>query len=153
MPSRSRTISLIALWHAGQLYAGRPYYLHPVEVAGLIPDASDTEFHAALLHDVLEDTNISADDLSAHGYSDAIIDILHLVSKLPGETYFDFIRRVIASGNVSAVKVKFADNLANHNQCIYEKNMKRAEKYLKSMRMLLQAYPELSVYFKDVVPT
>jgi (p)ppGpp synthase/HD superfamily hydrolase len=64
---------------------------------------------AALLHDVLEDTPLTADDLRAKGIPAMVVDIVETVTKRIGENYFDFIMRIMESGNVGAKMVKLAD--------------------------------------------
>ena len=79
--------------------------------------ASDDHLQAALLHDVLEDTETTARDLRDLGYSEATIEIVQLVtrqqSEHPRPSYMDWIRSIAASGNVGAIRVKLADNMHN----------------------------------------
>jgi hypothetical protein len=67
MPTVDETIAFIKRAHAGQVdKAGNPYWQHPVSVMGRLgPDATESEKLAALLHDVIEDTDHAAADLLA----------------------------------------------------------------------------------------
>jgi (p)ppGpp synthase/HD superfamily hydrolase len=113
------SISFIQEAHAGRLTkGGEPYWTHPVAVMKLLPaDASEDERHAALLHDVIEDTKFTADDLRRRGYSDETITIVKLVSrpaKKPRPPYIEWIvSTIVASGNRGAMRIKLADNQHN----------------------------------------
>lgn len=92
--------------HHGQYdKIGAPYILHPVFVA----DQMDTEEETivALLHDVVEDTTITLDDLRNRGYSDEIVVAIDALTRRPGETYSSYIERL--SNNKLARHVKIAD--------------------------------------------
>ena len=71
-PSISETRALVKSAHTGQMdQADRPYYLHPFRVeqrVRLIPGAGEDDCMVALLHDVLEDTVLTARDLAGLGY-------------------------------------------------------------------------------------
>ena len=71
---------------------GAPYILHPVFVA----DQMDTEDETivALLHDVVEDTPITLDDLRDKGYSDEIIVAIDALTRRTDETYSAYIERL-----------------------------------------------------------
>ena len=86
---------------------GLPYVIHLLKVYEGVSDY--TEKVCALLHDVIEDTDIDYNDLKEVGYSDEIIDILRILTKLKGEDYRDYIDRIIDSDNVHAMNIKLAD--------------------------------------------
>ena len=118
MPTIDETIRFIQWAHTGQVTKGNePYWTHPVAVMKLLPeDATDDERHAALLHDVLEDTGTTADDLSVAGYSDEVIAMVQSVTRPAGEerpSYMDWIRNIASSGNKGAIRIKLADNQHN----------------------------------------
>lgn len=115
MPTISETIAFIQEAHAGQLdKGGNPYWLHPVSVMKRLgDDAPEAAKHAALLHDVLEDTPITAGDLRERGYSKEIVTAAQMLSRPPGLTYMDWIRSIAKSGNATVIRVKIADNEDN----------------------------------------
>lgn len=116
MPTLSSTLDLIRRLHAGQTdKAGMPYWWHPLAVMAFLHPEADIEVRiAALLHDALEDTDTTADDLRAWGYSERVIAAVQAVTKQDdGLSYLDRIRALIASGNRDAMMVKLADNLHN----------------------------------------
>ena len=63
----------------------------------------------ALLHDVVEDTDVTYEDLKEFGYSEDIIEALTYLTKKKGEYYPDYIERIINSDNKLALEVKLAD--------------------------------------------
>jgi (p)ppGpp synthase/HD superfamily hydrolase len=118
VPTIDETIEFIKQAHAGQTdKAGNPYWHHPVSVMKRLgEDATDDARLAALLHDVLEDTPHTADDLIAMGYPLAVVSAVQILTRPQGAerpTYMDWIRVVAASGNQIAIRVKIADNEDN----------------------------------------
>lgn len=92
--------------HEGQVGKdGLPYVTHPLHVAESMPDETST--CAALLHDVVEDTDITTDDLRALGIPEEVIRVIDVLTHRRGETYDDYVRRV-ARDPVARV-VKLAD--------------------------------------------
>ena len=86
--------------HLGQTdKAGAPYILHPMRVA--LHCQTEDEKIVALLHDVVEDTPITLEELKAQGFSDDVLAALKCLTKIKGEDYQTFIQR--------AVKVKIQD--------------------------------------------
>lgn len=86
---------------------GAPYLNHLYYVS----DHLDTkqEKTVGLLHDTVEDTEITFKDLKEVNFSKEVIDALKLVTKVKGEVYSDFIDRIINSNNIIALKVKLKD--------------------------------------------
>lgn len=117
MPTIDETIAFIRQAHDRQTdRAGAPYYLHPVAVMRRLPPEADDEVRlAALLHDVIEDTAYTREHLAALGYSERTLDAVDLVTQKPGDTrsYPEKIAALIASGNIDALQVKFADMSEN----------------------------------------
>lgn len=144
-PTVEETIAFIKTAHKGQKdWGGEEYWLHPFAVMERLGDgASDDEKVVALLHDVLEDTAATRDDLLALGYSDEIVSSVERLSRPKGVTYMDWIRSIAVSGDRVAIKVKIADN--EHNSCP-ERNGKLPEdkrdivkRYERSLRILRAA--------------
>lgn len=119
---------------------GAPYILHPVFVA----DQMDTEDETivALLHDVVEDTPITLDDLRDKGYSDEIIVAIDALTRRTGETYSAYIERL--SNSKLARRVKIADlrhNLQPERVAMFG-NTSLVKRYQKALRMLIAIEPE-----------
>lgn len=153
MPSINETIAFIRRAHANQVdKGGSPYWLHPVSVMKRLPaDATDDERRVALLHDVIEDTETTASDLLAMGYSKAVVDAVVLLSRPEGDsrpTYMEWVCSLAASGNKMAIRVKIADNEDNSdpmriaNLPPNERDIvRRYERSLKILRMALTPSP------------
>jgi (p)ppGpp synthase/HD superfamily hydrolase len=106
MSTLGRAIAIAATAHEGQVdKAGAPYILHPLRVLHRL-DTTDERI-VAVLHDVIEDTPVTLDELRAEGFSDSIIDAIDAVTKRPDEDYMDFVAR--AAANPLGRKVKLAD--------------------------------------------
>ncbi|NKE59040.1 HD domain-containing protein [Lentzea sp. PSKA42] len=108
----SDAIALATAAHDGQVdKSGRPYIGHPLRVM-----ASVTGEHAqmaAVLHDVIEDTPVTASDLLAQGCPAVVVDAVVALSHLPGEPQEDYLRRVSADPLALTVKrADIADNLS-----------------------------------------
>jgi len=105
----NKAIEIAAKAHAGQTdKGGNAYILHPLRVMmNFCDDKDEAAQICAVLHDVVEDTTITLDDLRAEGFSDEIIAALDCLTKRDGESYDDFIGRILA--NPLACKVKNGD--------------------------------------------
>ena len=86
---------------------GFPYVIHLLKVYSGVSDY--LEKVCALLHDVIEDTDVTYDDLKNVGYSEEVIEILTILTKLKGEDYRDYVKRIIDSENYHAMNIKLAD--------------------------------------------
>lgn len=122
--------------HAGQVdKAGKDYILHPITVASYMD--TDVEKTIAYLHDVLEDTSVTVDELRNH-FSNEIVDTVITLTHRKDESYFEYIQRIFKSK--LAKKVKVADLL--HNLDITrikepsKQDYERLEKYKKSILYL-----------------
>ena len=94
--------------HKGQRdLDGKPVILHPLTVA--IKGNNEDEVVAGLLHDVVEDTGYSFDDLLNAGISAKVVDALRLLTHEKGTDYLDYVRRIADSHNPIAINVKCND--------------------------------------------
>lgn len=137
------TAYLIAkLAHAGQTdKAGRPYLGHPVAVAAQLPTA---ELKAiALLHDVLEDTEVTEGDLRPI-FGDEIVDTLLLLTHKDGVPYMEYVRAL--GHNPLARQVKLADLTHNMDLSrfdhVTEKEIRRVEEKYKPAYAYLRSLEE-----------
>jgi len=90
--------------HAGQKRWDRsPYINHPIEVSGMVH--GNTNKIIALLHDTVEDCNITDDDLRQAGLTDVQIDMIDCLTKRQGESYLDYLCRVVKYDTTIDVKV------------------------------------------------
>ena len=135
-----RAISIAAEAHAGQKdRAGAPYILHPIRL--MIQMDSEDAMMAAVLHDVVEDSTWTLDDLRKEGFSNEVLNAVDSLTHRDkeGEDYWDYIQR--AKSDPIAIKVKLADLEDNLNPDrlneITEKDEKRFDRYRKAQEMLL----------------
>ena len=137
MATLENAIALAARAHAGQKdKAGQPYILHPLRVM-LAVEGGD-ERMAAVLHDVVEDTDLSLDDLSEQGFDEAVVAAVDCLSRRDGEDYMDFVRRA-ATDPVSR-KVKVADLNDNLDTSrlpeVTDRDQARIERYQAAKRLI-----------------
>lgn|ERR1051325_4137110 len=126
-------ISIAALAHRGQKdKAGAPYLLHPLRL--MMRMTSEAAMMAAVLHDVVEDTDWTLQQLRERGFSDEVLKAVECLTRKEGENYEEFIERV--RKNAIAQEVKIADLEDNMNiQRISQmtpKDLERLEKYHKA---------------------
>ena len=94
--------------HAGQLDRdGYPVILHPLTV-GLMGH-TDEEKMAGFLHDVVEDTSYSFEDLLHEGIPTGVVNALRILTHQPGTDYFDYVQSIIDSQNPIALQGKYND--------------------------------------------
>jgi len=107
MPTLEDAIALAAKAHAGATDKGRrPYVLHPLRV--MLRFHAEVEMMTAVLHDVVEDTDVTLDQLKKQGYPKQVLEALDcLTRRKDHETWGEFIERVCA--NPIATRVKLAD--------------------------------------------
>ena len=87
--------------------AGFPYINHLIRVSVKL-DTEELRI-AGLLHDILEDTSITRDDLRELGFSNRVISIIEGVTNKVGENYNDKIKRIIDNGDIDVIKLKHSD--------------------------------------------
>ena len=98
--------------HHGQLdYNGIPYIFHPIHLAEQMDD--EISCCAALLHDVVEDTAVTMDDL-AKEFPAEVIEVLKLLTHRDDVDYFSYVLAI--KSNPIAKKVKLADLAHNSDQ-------------------------------------
>lgn len=123
--------------HAGQRdKAGQAYFQHPMRVAMRCRTAE--ERIVAMLHDVIEDCGVTAGDLLREGFPQEIVDGVLSVTKMPGESYEDFVARAKRDPIGRVVKLHdLEDNLdvLRLNE-ISPEMARRYNKYLAAHRLL-----------------
>ena len=98
--------------HHGQAdYNGIPYIFHPIHLAEQMED--EISCCAALLHDVVEDTAVTMEDLSRE-FPEEVMAVLRLLTHEEGVPYFDYVRKI--KTNPIAVRIKLADIAHNSDQ-------------------------------------
>lgn len=130
-------ISIAALAHKGVTdKAGAPYILHPLRM--MMRMKSEAAMMAAVLHDVVEDTKWTLEQLREQGFSEEVLEAVDCLTRRDEESYEEFIERV--QKNPIAREVKIADLEDNMNiqriSQIRPRDLQRLEKYHKSWNVL-----------------
>nr|DAS76548.1 MAG TPA: (p)ppGpp synthetase, RelA/SpoT family [Caudoviricetes sp.] len=123
--------------HAGQVdKAGVDYIQHPLYVASQVK--TEQEKAVALLHDVLEDSDITAADLLAYGLSNEVVTAVQTLTKKKGQSYQDYLEKV--KSNDLARVVKLADLKHNSDlsrlKSVSDTDRERVKKYKNAIRYL-----------------
>ena len=134
----SKAIELAARAHDGfNDKCGEPYILHPLRV--MLSCNDELSRVCAVLHDVVEDTEITFEDLHNEGFSQEAIKIIDCLTKRNGEKYEDYVNRVLT--NEVAMHIKLADlndNMDPNRISCYDKEYEtRFEKYKTAKRKIL----------------
>ena len=132
-----KALKLCFLAHRDQVdKTGHPYVFHPFHLAEQMTDELSTV--CALLHDVVEDTDYTFEDLAAMGFPEAVIEVLRLLTHEESVPYMDYIKEL--SKNPTARLVKLAD--LRHNSDLTRLDeidgyaLRRNEKYLNAIEFL-----------------
>lgn len=138
MSTLARAIALAAQYHEGQTdKGGRPYIFHPLRL--MLKALTEDEQIVAVLHDTIEDTDLTLDDLRRDGFSSEIVEAVDRLSRRDDETYHEFILRI--KENRLAARVKILDLQDNMDLTRIkkpsEKDQKRLAKYSRALDTLL----------------
>ena len=116
--------------------SGLPYVFHPAHVAEQMTDEATTI--VALLHDVVEDTDYTLEDLAAEGFGKDILEAVALMTHEDDVPYLDYVAKL--KDNPIARAVKLADLAHNSDLSrigeVDEETRERLEKYKKAMALL-----------------
>lgn len=137
MPTLEDAIQLALQAHARQLdKSGSVYILHPLRVMFAVE--GDMARMVAILHDVVEDSDYTFDDLRQMGYGEDVLEALDCLTRRADETYEAFVER--ASKNPIAKQVKLADIEDNLDvrrlRDITDKDYQRLKRYRKAWEYL-----------------
>ncbi|MCR2033128.1 GTP pyrophosphokinase [Anaerofustis stercorihominis] len=135
-PMIKKAINLAFNAHEGQTdKGGMAYIMHPFYIESKLNE--EDEIITALLHDTLEDSNLTKEDLLNEGFSTDIIEAIDTLTKKQDD-YFDYIYKV--KKNDLARKIKLLDLKHNMDltrlEKITNKDIKRNERYKKAIEIL-----------------
>lgn len=118
---------------------GNPYTEHLIYIMQRVETAEEKV--VALLHDIIEDTDITEKDLLKYGFPQDLIDIVKIMTKRTYESYDDYINRIIESKNQIAINVKIIDLEHNMNldrlKTVTSEDILRKNKYSQAYNKLL----------------
>lgn len=113
--------------------SGEPYFSHCISVMRNLHTNDEELKIIAILHDVVEDTRTTFEDLTKLGYSDRVVNALRLLTHDKDTSYEDYVRNIAESGNEDARLVKLADLKDNCNvtrlKGLTSKDHRRISKY------------------------
>ena len=133
-----KALTIASEAHQGQFSInGEPYILHPLRL--LIKSNNNEERIVAVLHDVIEKSNIRLSDLKSRGFDQNIICSIDLLSRRISESYSDYIIRLMQ--NRISIKIKLldlADNIKMHRENnkngIYDAKINQYQNALKQIK-------------------
>ena len=139
-----QAISIASLAHEGQLdKGGEPYILHPLRVMMNIKD--EKQRIVAVLHDVIEDTNVTDKDLILQGLDYELVNVILTLTRNKSESYDEYIDRI--SKDEFAIQVKLADLEDNMDMSRLKnptvKDYDRVVKYGKAREKLMNALVDM----------
>ena len=126
----NKAYEIASMAHKNQKDKGCTEYInHPVAVSDMVESLE--EKIVALLHDVVEDTRVTLEELKSFGFNDNVIAAIDAISKKAGESTDDYMNRV--KNNKLACSVKKADLLHNMDisrlKAVNKKDLERLDKY------------------------
>ena len=135
--STKKALKLCFEAHKNQLdKSGMPYVFHPFYLAEQMQTEETTI--VALLHDVVEDTEYTIEDLTEMGFEKSVTDALRLLTHDEAVDYMDYVRSIKVNSIAKAVKLadlKHNSDLSRLDN-VDEKALRRREKYLKAIEIL-----------------
>lgn len=117
--------------------AGKRYIWHPIHV--MLNVEGYNEKIVALLHDIVEDTDVTVPDLKNLKFSKEVIEAVDVITKKKDQEYFSYLKLI--KGNSTAKKVKIEDLKHNSDlkrlRFVTQKDMERVIKYKKALNYLI----------------
>lgn len=124
---------------------GYPVILHPIAV-GMMGD-TDEEKITGFLHDVVEDSDYTFDDLLDAGIPNGIVNALKVLTHEKGTPYYDYVQAIIDSGNPIALKVKYNDLRHNYARGkAYPDLQKKHGKALEMVKAAIERCSQIELY-------
>jgi (p)ppGpp synthase/HD superfamily hydrolase len=119
---------------------GQPYILHPLRVMNAVE--GETEKIVAILHDVIEDTSVTAEDLRREGFDESVLAALECVTHRKGEPYADYVVRCKSDEMGRRVKLADLEDNARLSRALLRPD--RIEPDVARLRQYLLAYKFLT---------
>jgi hypothetical protein len=140
MATLEKAIELAARAHAGQRDKnGLSYVLHPLRV--MMRQQSEEAMIVAVLHDTIEDTTLTMDDLRKAGFSEYVLEAVKLVTRDEKDSYADFVAKCVAHPLARAVKLADLEDNSRHDRTLLRprslsRDLKRIARYQLSYKFL-----------------
>jgi (p)ppGpp synthase/HD superfamily hydrolase len=126
---------------------GHAYILHPMRIAMRLRTDDEELMSIAILHDVIEDSKMTFEDLKAEGFSDRVINALKLLTHYKGVSYDDYIDGM--KDNRDALRIKRED-LRDNSDITRLKNKILREKDFDRMQKYLRCFVKVEKYLEDL---
>jgi len=139
MPTLEHALLVAVQVHSGQVDKyNQPYILHPLRV--MLRLNTEIERIVGVLHDVVEDSDLSLDDIRDMGYAEDIVVALDGVTRRENETYDEFVTR--SAAHPVSRRVKLADlednmDLRRLSVDITDKDVERLKRYRRAWEELI----------------
>jgi len=133
-------IEIAVTAHAGQVdKGGRPYILHPLWVMDKVRHLGDNYMIVAILHDVVEDSSWTIEELVRIGFSQDTMYALSLLTHTKGVSYDDYIKVISTDPIAKAVKLRDLEHNTKVTRLkgLRKKDFDRLEKYHRAYTYLL----------------
>ncbi|MBM0742579.1 phosphohydrolase [Phormidium sp. CLA17] len=140
----ARAVAIAAIAHQDQLdKAHAPYILHPLRL--MMRGQTIEEQIVAVLHDVVEDSDWTLEQLAAEGFSSEIITAIECLTRLPEETYDQFLDRVLTNSLATRVKrYDLEDNMTlTRLESVSDKDLQRLQRYHKAHHRIMNQIQKL----------
>jgi guanosine-3',5'-bis(diphosphate) 3'-pyrophosphohydrolase len=135
-----RAYEVAQVAHSGQTRdEGTPYIVHPVRVAVSLADElslySPTLICSALLHDVIEDSEVTRADV-ARMFDEQIAEIVWLMTKFEDVSLREYLARIEAAAETGAPIVKLCDRLDNMRSVVDTPSIEKKRRYIRTTEEL-----------------
>jgi len=135
-----RAYEVARLAHRGQTRdEGSPYIVHPIRVAVSLVDElglyAPTLVCSALLHDVIEDSDLTREDI-ARTFDEEIAEVVWLLTKLEGVRLPEYLARIEAAADTGAPIVKLCDRLDNMRSVVHTPKLEKKRRYIRTTEEL-----------------
>jgi hypothetical protein len=146
MTTIEKALAIAAEAHAGQKdQDGQPYILHPLRLMGSV-DGLAAKI-VAILHDVIEDTRVTRDDLRAAGFPDPLVDSVVSLTHREGESYADYVVRCKRDEVARRVKLADLEDNTRPSRVLFrpgrlDGDARRVGRYLLAYKFLTDAISE-----------
>lgn len=141
MSTLEKAIIIATKAHSGQVdKGGHPYILHPLAV--MMNVETNVEKIVAVLHDVLEDTELTLNDLESEGFGYDVLIPLGILTKGKGVSYDDYIKQIAKNNVARNVKIQDIRNNMDLSRIenLSKKDFERNKKYKKALHFLINSY-------------
>lgn len=140
MPTLDKAIQIAVKAHAGQTRKnGDPYILHPIRV--MLRLETETERIIGILHDVVEDTDVTFERLAEEGFGEHILSALKRLTHAKEVPYEDYVDQIATNPLARAAKLADLEDNMNLRELpeLTEKDLAREAKYHRAWQRLKQA--------------